>query len=104
MIYACEGEDVTIPWDFTLTAGEDIISIEWLFRGASQEMVAMYSHATFIPLPAFSDRVQRVANGGLILHHVTTADAGNFTIEVNGKQNTANLFESRKVVLQVNGK
>ena len=104
VIYACEGEDVTIPWDFTLTAGEDITSIEWLFRGASQEMVAMYSHATFIPLPAFSGRVQRVASGGLILRHVTTADAGNFTIEINGKQNTANLFESRKVVLQVNGK
>ena len=101
----CDGDDVTIPWAYNLTAGEEIASVEWLFRGASEEIVAMYSHGAFIPLPAFSDRVQDMPNGGLILRHVTKGDAGNFTIEIVGKRNTVDLLsESRTVTLQINGK
>jgi hypothetical protein len=46
-------------------------------------MIAILSHGVFLPVPAFSGRVQQAANGGIVLNHVTESDAGNYTIEVN---------------------
>ena len=102
VIYACKGDDVTFPWAYTLSPGEEISSIEWLFHGFSQEMIAFLSHGVFAPLPAFSGRVQQAANGGIVLSHVTTGDAGNYTVEVNVR-GTTDAFK-HTVILQVNSK
>ena len=32
VIYACSGQDVTIPWSFSLSPDEEINSMEWLYR------------------------------------------------------------------------
>ena len=59
----------------------------------------MYSHGAFFPLPAFSNRVQHVGLGGLTIRHVTLGDAGNYTIEVNGRD----LFARHTIILTVSG-
>ena len=99
VIYACKGDDVTFPWAYTLSPGEEISSIEWLFH---TEVIAMLSRGLFIPRPAYSGRVQQAANGGIVLSHVTTGDAGNYTVEVN-VVGSANVFK-HTVILHVNSK
>ena len=102
VIHACAGHDVTFPWSYTLSPGEHIISIEWLFRGSSEEMVAIFSHGAFAPLPAFAHRVQQVANGGLALSHVTVADAGNYSVEINSEdQSGASVTQLHNIVLRI---
>ena len=83
-IHVCLDDDVTFPWDFTLGQGEVITYLEWFFTGQRQEIVAFSSHNTFVPLSAYSGRVERLTNGGLNLHHVTAADTGNYSVEING--------------------
>ena len=60
--------------------------------------MAMYSHDTFFT--AFSNRVQRVGLGGLTLRNVTAVDAGNYTIEINGRHD---LFAHQTIILRVSG-
>jgi hypothetical protein len=101
VIYACEGDDVTFHWVYTLSPGEEITSTEWLFRGISEEIVAFLTHGIFAPGPTFSGRVQQqAANGSIVLKHLATGDSGNFTIEINEKVSGT---YRRTVILRVSG-
>ena len=105
MKYACAGSSVTLPWEFILAlTGETVEDVKWLYEGHSDEMVAIFAQGHFLPLPAFSKRVQYVTNAGLSLSHVTVGDSGNYTVMVTilGKDGTFQHLE-RTVQLEVRG-
>ena len=52
----------------------------------------MFQHNIFLPLPAFSQRVQYVANGGLILRHVTPGDNGNYSVDITTQDTSGTFF------------
>ena len=82
-VYVCDGKSVNLNFDFILDNGEEIISVEWVFNGNSDEVIAFLTHNTFAPMPTFSGRVQQGStNGGIVISHVTQASSGNYTIEV----------------------
>jgi hypothetical protein len=83
VIQAFKGDTIVFPFEYTLSAREQITSIEWMLAGFSQTMVAFQSEGYFLAGPEFRGRVQQTANGGLILSHVTDGDAGNYSTRVN---------------------
>nr|KAG5688908.1 hypothetical protein BaRGS_009749 [Batillaria attramentaria] len=64
--------------------GETIQDIRYNFRSGEreQELIGTYSADHFFAMPAFSQRVQYVDNGSLVLNHVTLGDSGKYTIEI----------------------
>ena len=83
-IYVCDGKSVNLNFEYALDNGEEITSVEWVFNGNSEEMIAFLAHNAFAPMPTFSGRVQQGStNGGLVISHVTQASSGNYTIEVS---------------------
>jgi hypothetical protein len=52
-LYVCRDTTVTFPWGYLLAGGDEVVAITWLYVGHSHEMVAMFSHGTFLPTPAF---------------------------------------------------
>ena len=107
VLYACEGDSVTLPWTYALDTGDTINQIEWYYHGASEEMIAIQAHGGFFAYPAFANRALGVgnANAGLILSHVITSDSGNYTVVVSCFDTSGVHFELwQSVVLQVSGK
>ena len=73
-------------------------------RGRSEEVVAMFQHNIFLPLPAFTQRVQYVAIGGLTLRHVTPGDSGNYSVDVTTQDSSGTFFtQLHSVILSVTG-
>lgn len=81
-VYVCEGQDLTLPWSITSDTGEDIMDFTWFFVGQTDQMIAVYSHHVFFPMPSHSKRVKHLSNGGIALSHVTDGDAGKYKIKV----------------------
>ena len=54
LMYACANESVTLPWNYSLSAGETLEDVQWFYEGRSNEMIAVMTHGNFLPLPAFS--------------------------------------------------
>ena len=103
--YACEGNSVTLPWNFVLDRGDTITEIEWYYDGASQEMIAMEAHGGFLTFPAFGHRVEQVNDAGIRLTGMLTSDSGNYTVVVNGYNSTGEHFELRaSAVVQISGR
>lgn len=103
--YVCTGSTAILPWTISLGPGEDIVDIRWLFRGRSEEVVAMSNHGTFVALPAFSQKASNVPNAGIALRQVTVADTGNYSVEVTGRNSTGVQFTlHRYAILQVLGR
>ncbi|KAK7089102.1 uncharacterized protein [Littorina saxatilis] len=105
--YACVGDDLLLPWNFTTSPGDAILSIQWFVRGSSQQMIAIVSLNNFLATPAFSNRVERVEDAGLNVSHVTAGDTGNYSVQVTGHTASGAYFVySRFVVVQImeNGK
>ena len=87
-----------------MTTDEEIVDIQWLFQGHSDEIIAMFSHGTFVPLPAFSQRATHLPNAGIALSHVTVADTGNYSVEVTGRNSGGGQFALRRsVFVKVSG-
>ena len=104
IIRKCVGSDITLPWTFHQDSQDTIVSMEWFFHGRSQEMIAMLSHDVFVPLPAFSDRVQHGSDGTLTIRHLTTEDSGNYTIEINVQSSSGSGFTvSDTIYVEVTG-
>jgi hypothetical protein len=51
--YACSDDTITIPWTYILGSGDSIGEISWIYHGHSEEIIAIYTHGAFVPLPAF---------------------------------------------------
>ena len=83
----------------------DNIGVPFYFcRGRSEEVIALYKHKIFLPLHAFSQRVQHVANGGLILRHVTPGDSGRYSVDVTTRDASGTSFTPfHSVILSVTG-
>ena len=84
MVFACEKDDITLSWNVSKTTGENIVDIQWFYKGRSQELIASWSHGHLNVMPAFSGRVEMTANAGLVIRHVTDKENGNYSVEVNG--------------------
>ena len=41
-VFTCVGQDVTLPFTFNLSAGEEITSMEWLFKGIAWRLFVGY--------------------------------------------------------------
>ena len=64
----------------------------------------MFQQNSFVPLPAFSQRVQYVANGGLTLRHVTPGDSGNYSVDVTTQDTSGTSFNKfHYIILSVTG-
>jgi hypothetical protein len=90
---------------FTKDPGDVIHDVEWFYQGHSSEMVAILSHGTFVPLPAFSERVTYVPYAGIVIQNVITGDTGNYSIEIS-VSNAAQVLNTyrRSVYLEITGK
>ncbi|KAK7105601.1 uncharacterized protein [Littorina saxatilis] len=97
--YACVDDVLRLPWDFTATTGDVIMSLQWLFEGFSQEVIAFDAHGSFFPTPSFSNRVQFLAKAGLALSHVAQGDTGNYSVEISGHDASGLSFSSRRTVI-----
>ena len=84
-IDACTGQDLEIPWEYTVGPADIITSIQWVYQGSSgDEMVATEAMGAFLTAPTFSGLAQRGStNGGLVLNHVTPATSGNYSVVIN---------------------
>ncbi|KAK7479036.1 hypothetical protein BaRGS_00029706, partial [Batillaria attramentaria] len=65
----------------TLDQGETVTDIQWLYKGLSDKLIAVYAHGVFMTTPVFSRRVRLVPEAGLVLSHATSDDAGNYTVD-----------------------
>ena len=81
------------------------MDIQWLFQGLhSSELVAVFAHASFLPLPAFSHRVTHIPVTGIALSQVVVADTGNYSVQITGHNSTGSFFTLRReMTLQVAG-
>jgi hypothetical protein len=52
-LYACVGNTIDIPWGYTLGKDDSIVGQSWIYRGHSDEIIALYSHGAFIPTANF---------------------------------------------------
>ena len=62
-IYACAGTQVTLPWQYLMSEGEIMQSIEWYRSTSGQagghgDLLAMYSGTSFIPMPVLVGRIK----------------------------------------------
>ena len=105
-VYVCAGENLLLPWNVSESSEkEGIEDIQWFFHGRSQEMIAMYADGNFLATASFSNRVQHVGQGGLLLKTVDVADTGNYSIEVSGYNDSGVFFSLRRTaVVRVGGK
>ncbi|KAK7108125.1 uncharacterized protein [Littorina saxatilis] len=100
--HTCLGDDLHLLWDFNITSGENISSIEWFFRAESEEVVAMFAHGNFLPMSTFSKRVRYVPGAGIVLSHVTPGDKGAYSVEVLGHDvNNTFINERRTAKVQL---
>ena len=103
--YVCTGSTAILPWTISLSPGEDIVDIRWLFRGHSVEVVAMSNHGTVVALPAYQQKASNVPNAGIALRQVTPSDTGNYSVEVTERNsNGVQFMLHRSAVLQVLGR
>lgn len=101
--YACANDSVTLAWNYSLSAGESLEDVQWFYEGRSHEMIAVLTHGNFLPLPAFSHRVQYVSGAGITLTQVTVADSGNYSVEISVYKGNSFFHLRRSVILQIGG-
>ena len=100
--YVCTGSTAIFPWSVSLSAGEEVVNIRWLFEGHSHEVVALLSHGTFVAMPVFAKRASYVPHAGIALSHVTASDRGNYSVEVTGHNSNGVEFKLfRSAVLHI---
>ena len=104
-INVCVGDDIVIPWNVTLDAGETIDDAKWYYRGDhSEEMIAFMADDQFIVTAPFSRRVQlhSNANAGLVVKTAGLGDRGNYSVEVIIRQagrDVASMFGHADVLI-----
>ncbi|KAK7101031.1 uncharacterized protein [Littorina saxatilis] len=96
-VFACDDSDLTLSWDVSKTTGETIVDVQWYYEGRSQELIAMLAHGHLNVMPAFSGRVELTANAGIIIHHVTTGEKGNYSVEVNAFDKSGQFVTLRRM-------
>ena len=89
-LYLCSGDNLTLDWAYTLSHGETVHDIEWLYDGHSNEVIAIQTHGHFLPGAPFSHRVEQssTTNAGLQLTHLLVGDSGLYSVEVTYADDT----------------
>eukprot|EP00916_Digyalum_oweni_P008438 GHVL01014134.1.p1 GENE.GHVL01014134.1~~GHVL01014134.1.p1 ORF type:complete len:419 (-),score=28.09 GHVL01014134.1:60-1316(-) len=95
-VYTCDNSDLTLSWDVSKTTGETIVDVQWFYEGRSQELIAILSHGQLNVMPSFSGRVELTANAGIVIHHVTTGEMGNYSVEVNALDENGDFVTLRR--------
>ncbi|KAK7105491.1 uncharacterized protein [Littorina saxatilis] len=101
VVYVCDNSDLTLSWDVSKTTGETIVDVQWFYEGISQEMIAILSHGHLNVMPSFSGRVELTSNAGLVIHHVTSGEKGNYSVEVNAVDASGSSVTLRRKALVV---
>lgn len=84
-LYVCAGDDLMVPWTYTLNSGDVLQRIDWYYYGGGvQELLATFPQGVFLPGPTFGDRVHSLSNAGVLLSHVTVGDSGTYSVRVTG--------------------
>ena len=107
VLRACPGDNVTFDWRVrTGYASDEIVDMQWFFEGRSHEMMALLDQGQFEVLPAFSGRLQRMTNAGVVLIHVSESDSGNYSVVVVGGDANSQPLSTlqRTVALEIAGK
>lgn len=84
-VYACEGDNVTLPWGYTLQNGETVEDIKWYYdqQHGGPVSIAVTVEGQFFQLPTpFSNRIHQVGEAGLALTSLTARDRGNYSVRV----------------------
>ncbi|XP_070201448.1 uncharacterized protein [Littorina saxatilis] len=95
-VYTCDNSDLTLSWEVSKTTGETIVDVQWYYEGRSQELIAMLAHGHLNVMPSFSGRVELTANAGIVIHHVTTGEKGNYSVEVNAQDKNGGFVTLRR--------
>ncbi|XP_070178761.1 uncharacterized protein [Littorina saxatilis] len=100
MLYTCNGGTATLSWNIDLTTGDVIQDIKWFLEDISmvRETIATSSRGSFFPVPGYDTRLKFLTNAGLQLDHVTTGDAGNYSVEIIGRDGFGAQFTMRRSV------
>ena len=104
VLHACVGSDAVMPWSFSLSDGQQVLSIEWLLNGT--QLLAFFLYDSFVAVEPFRSRLQgrTVANGSLVLSQVTARDTGTYSIVVTVNTSTGeSITERRTAVLEISG-
>ena len=104
IIYACADDSILLSWNVSKSDTESILNIQWFYEGRSQELIASNVHGQFVATPVFSGRVEKTTNAGIVLHHVTLLDRGNYSVEVVvGEANGDVTVLRRSVTVEISG-
>ncbi|KAK7089789.1 uncharacterized protein [Littorina saxatilis] len=95
-VYTCDNSDLTLSWGVSKTTGETIVDVHWYYEGRSQELIAMLAQGHLNVMPSFSGRVELTANAGIVIHHVTTGEKGNYSVEVNAQNKNGGFVTLRR--------
>ncbi|KAK7480613.1 hypothetical protein BaRGS_00028189, partial [Batillaria attramentaria] len=83
-VAACVNGTTNLPWSFTKDTGETVESIHWYFHGENPEkLIALHSANYFFAVPEFSERVQFLDNGGLIMRQLSVEDSGKYSVQIS---------------------
>lgn len=85
MVKTCSGSDIQLPWNFSLSHGERVEDIKWIYQaeGRADELIAVLVAGTFNPTPAFSGRVQWTGAAGIMVSKAGLLESGNYTVMVS---------------------
>ncbi|KAK7471459.1 hypothetical protein BaRGS_00035895, partial [Batillaria attramentaria] len=88
-VAACVNKTTNLQWSFTRDNGETVHSIRWYFHGESPEkLIAVHTANYFFVVPEFSERVQFLNNGGLVMSQLSVNDSGKYSVQISVSNHT----------------
>ena len=106
LVVKCDGALLSLPWEAATETGEEIVNIEWLFKGRSDELIAICAHGHLIVEPAYSGRVERLGSAGIAVSGVAASQGGNYSVEVQVTRDDASgqrITLTRTATVEVTG-
>ncbi|KAK7091982.1 fibrinogen C domain-containing protein 1-A-like isoform X2 [Littorina saxatilis] len=103
LVYACVGQDVSLPWKYQTEAAEHVIDVEWRFRGQDQTetIIATSVGNQFFPQPTIIQHVTFLSDAGIRLASVTSQDGGQYTVNVNVNLHGSVITHSQNATVSV---
>lgn len=86
-IPACQGQDVTLPWNYVTFPWDHVVNLEWRFTplsGSPETVIATQVNGHFFASPSAAQHVQNSSGAaGIRLLSVTDAYTGTYSVHVN---------------------
>ncbi|KAK7460751.1 hypothetical protein BaRGS_00038829 [Batillaria attramentaria] len=87
LIRACGVQDVSLPWEYYASNGEQIIDVEWNFDRTGpfpkHEVLASYVRGTFLTNSDLPHHVTFKPNAGIQLSNMTPEQSGRYSVVVH---------------------